>query len=424
MDLLQGQIVESGPARPARRNRIANQKPSEAFSKVQAALQLQPNHLNAMRTIAKLLSVGPPNQAFPVWRALLNHPESGLLDHLDWINYTIKIGKPEASGHQVETMLRLHPMPTQVLAAAARWHEASGNLDLAQRFALETLRRTPEDANLLLLICRIQQGSASADERRQSLHILMGLSQRPDAQGLEALEMLSIHAETPAEFLPRILASLQAHPRRTPRHALFEGELRIRINPAQSAILVQEMLASALTNSNVQVETARWLNRRRSFAEVEKLFAATRTPDRDLWLAYLDALAAQKRWTRIRERLEQASLPLEKSLIELFRFRCALELKEEHAVPLRFEQTLAAAGQDPAKLWFQFQYLEKLGLTAYAKRTLLALKKTESSPKPVYLALLRILELEGKLSSLIELVREMTQKFPSDLEPQNDLAYL
>jgi len=83
-----------------------------------------------------------------------------------------------------------------------------------------------------------------------------------------------------------------------------------------------------------------------------------------------------------------------------------------------------AAGQDPAKLWFQFQYLEKLGLTAYAKRTLLALKKTESSSKPVYLALLRILELEGKLSSLIELVREMTQKFPSDLEPQNDLAYL
>lgn len=404
---------------------IANQKPSEAFSYAQAALQLQPENASALRTMAKLLSVGPPSQAIPVWRALLANASALPRDRIEWVSYTARIGRPDLSGRQVGEILRQQPIPTQAIIAAAQWHQAAGGKEHALRLGLEALRRTPDDTALLLLICRIQRDSNSAKERQQAAQILASIAGQPTDAGLEAIEMLSSFAELPFDSITNILRALKVHPRRTPRHRVIEAELALRLDQTRSPFVIGELVQAANQEPTIKADVARWFNRHQFFQQTESLFiAGAGQKDRELVLAYLDALAAQKQWTQIREHLAKPGIALEPVLVELFRFRCALELKEDRSIPLRFEQALTAAKNDPAKLWFLFQYLEKLGLNAYARSILQSLRKVVEDPRPVLLAHLRLAEREDDLEKLLSIMKEMAELHPSDLEPQNDLAYL
>lgn len=406
---------------------ITREDYQQAVRLSEVALQLAPTDQQAMRLMARLLTLGKNANAMLFWNVLLAGPEATAADQTEMLRAAVAFKRLDILEKHLTGALAQAPVATETLRLAAWFSEARGQREPAIRYAMEALQRDNADGAMLLLLGRLLITAADPAQRRQAKEIAWGLADKPDQTGFDALILLANHADqlTPAEER-RCLEKLSAHPTRGPEQRFVLANLRLRIEPdRRRAIIDQAIQATPAGDKEQKLLLARWLLVQREYARVlEVLPKELALSSMELAIPYLDGLAQLNRWGEIKNLLEKEKLPLDPALVALYRMRVA---REENNLPLAntfWDQAQNLAAEKPGVLWEIARYAETLDETAQVERAYRRLTRHEPAARAAYMALIRRISDERNTAKLRDLMQEISRRYPGEKEPANDLAYL
>ena len=232
--------------------------------------------------------------------------------------------------------------------------------------------------------------------------------------------------------------ALENHPDARPYHKLLALELRARQDPAladqyvadavqrfgNAASLAQVYQGTAELADETLVALAGWLNKiGRPAKTLEVLPQARASQRRELFLQYLNALAALQRWNEIKELLTSERFPIEPVLQHMYLAVAQKHLGSATGATNEWQRALEVA-KTPEKLLALAKYAEQnsandIADAAYAG----AIKLTPKDREP-YAGRLRLALAAGRTAQAQTIAAQIAQLWPDDTGARNQDAYL
>lgn len=399
----------------------------EATRLAQAAYQLKFDQPSAIRLVARLNSrSGHPRDAVPFWQQLMELPGFDQDDRRDYASDLLKGGSPGEAEAQLRILLDDQPENPQNLRLAAQIAAVSNRRTDAIAEARRASRIDPQDVEGRLLLASLLAGSSEPKERDEGLSQLLALAVDQGQVGLEALTALAKRPDLPKDKLKTLIPLLNNHPLATEGHRLLAVDVHILAEPEKREQLITAAVEARKDSEPAALrDLAVWLNAKndyeRAIAVLPERIAITR---RDLFLVYLDAVAALGRWPQIRKLLEKGDVPLDNAIKELYLARSAAEMKDLDESDIHWKRAQFAALHSPEQLISIATYAEKIGRLDQAEIAYRTLASSPATARPAYLALMRVLSAKEDTPALRELLGDMLQRWPKDAAVRNDFAYL
>ncbi len=413
----------------------------DAYASLHSANALAPTDVHITRGTARLLSEHGDPQALVFLEMLLQTPDGGAQDRIDFVRLALRLGQlTEVQKHLLvllsEPSLARRP---DVLLLAAEWHARSGDRTRALGFAREALRHSTDaapsaEAKLLLARLLLQRSlpDAALDEtsRNDAKTLLREVAEREDRAGLNGLLLLSEACnEQPSSDEARLLSmGFGRHPLASDEQRLLGLTWKLRSAPESREQTVSDAITTFSSGSTARLATlARWLvqqkETRRALTLIPQKAACE---NKELFLIYVDALAEIGRWQDLQILLAgKASLPIEPTVRRLYQVRTALALgREEESREHWAAVRKSMPGADPKTILYVAQYAEQLGMRDDAAKAYRQLTSVEGAERAGFLGLILLTEKSGDTRKLREQVKEFVGRYPGEFEPQNDLAYL
>ncbi len=412
-----------------------------AHTKVQDALAIWQLEPEAMHAAALLLTrMGVYRQALPYWKQLETIRPLTPTDLRDYANTEINLGDNESA----EALLR-RVWPAGEPGTGQDWmlgmqialHRRQNAEAVALARRLVDDARTPPREQLAAASVLLSTTGSSPEDLALAWKTVASVARDPKTpESLAALILLAQQRASPSANQPTeevapplsdLMALIDAHPAARTQHHLFVVDLRIAREPEKRAELIQsavDRFGGAKDTTELAV-LAGWLYAKEEYDKVLVVLPPARAAsDRALYLQYLDALAALKHWTEIRESVLARKFPLDPMLAQMFLARCAAQLGETEVRDARWQAALDAAGTDPAKLLALGQYAAKNGATTVAVSALRAAIHAAPDERAPYEELIQMLESTGNTAELRETVKAMLVRWPADPAIRNDAVYL
>ena len=195
------------------------------------------------------------------------------------------------------------------------------------------------------------------------------------------------------------------------------------INAEQIILKAEEQLDLQVPEK--RLEFARWLNGKRLHVHTLRIIDEERALSRkDFFLVWIDAMAVLNRWEEIGGILEQPGIPLETTFMHLFKMRFLRATDQFARADIEWEKALFSAVGEPVKLWYMFNYAQRLNLSPYARSALERLISFPSAMREAYEKLLLLERGLGSTGAMLAVVRRMATVYPIDSAVNNDIAYL
>ena len=226
--------------------------------------------------------------------------------------------------------------------------------------------------------------------------------------------------------LMEVANALENHPDARHFHKLLALEVRARQDP----ILTDHYVADAVERFGTEqadetlAALAAWLNKIGRPAKTLEVLPQARAAQRqDLFLHYLDALAALQRWNDIKDVLTSERFPIQPVLQHMYLAVAETHLGSATAPTNEWQRALELANT-PEKLLILAKYAEQnsdgdIADAAYAGTIKLAPKNREA-----YVGRLRIALAAGQTARAQKIAADMAQLWPDDPEALNQDAYL
>jgi len=177
------------------------------------------------------------------------------------------------------------------------------------------------------------------------------------------------------------------------------------------------------SEADTKLEVGRWMNQNRQYQEtVDFIDKSEALVNRDLFLVWVDAMAAGNRWQELEE-LFKGEVPVTREIQELFRFRIFHELGKPNMADVFWNKSLDLAQNKPVLLWYYSGYAARLGLQMREESAYRALLPITAHKRGAYLALVEMLDESGQTLKLFDLLAAMKKEYPNDDEVANDWAY-
>ena len=423
-----------------------------AAEKARDAYQLSPSEPEAWRAIGRYLSRhGEGGPALEWWAKVAHAGRLSLEDRREYAAAALAAGELNIAEQQIDQLLALEgnsPAPgTALLKAqlAVRRMDGVTALETAEP-VLNDLRAAPREvlsASLLLIGITAPNSPpntrawAKIEELARdpanplSLDALTLIAQyrQPSAPRADDATPFSTLAPPPATaggMSPEELATaLEKHPRARPLQRLLALQLRARAQPWQADEYVREAIerfSGADEESFKALVT--WLNASgRSDAVLRLLPLERASQQRDLYLAYVEALAAQARWTEVKDLLSTDRFPIEPMLQHMYLAAARSKLGEAAGESNEWQRALDEANT-PEKLFALANYAERQGAieiadTAYARAI-------QAAPRlrPAYTARLRLALQRAQTGEAQKIAAEVVRVWPDDTEARQEDAYL
>jgi predicted Zn-dependent protease len=396
----------------------------DAARTAHAALQLHHEQPRAPLVLARSLGALRQDNALAYWKLALARDAAPAL-RLEAAQAALQLGRPDVAEPLVAEALARQPEDGAALRLAAVVCDLRGDPVAAARHARGALARLPGDVELELLLCRQLAASRQPAEITEAKVRLLNLARAQGALAPAALSLLLGFTDLTRNELYEAWRVASALPAEAPGAPLLAAEAHLRLEPAKRNAILQSLSAArAAAPLPARVELARWLLRQREFARaLEVLPLNIAATNADAFLVFLDAMAALGRWKELADVLARPGLPLEPALVELYRARAARELGQGRIASLHWGLAQSLAAANPALLWHVAQYAERLGEYDEAVKALRKLTGQRVGARPVFEALVRVLQRAGDLPQLRAVLREMTELFPDDAAVRNDYAW-
>src|SRR5437763_10206640 len=419
---------------------IDQQKWSDARDEATAAYRLQASEPEAIRAVGRLLSRAGQGEALEYWKKLREIAPLTREDLRDEARVALRVNDNARADGAASELLEAKeggPSPTDWLIAAdvqLRKHA----FDQAQGLAEKVLaspkanRREQLQANIALdNISRNASPTSSIDIAKVSERIV-ALSKGDDDVSLDALTFLAARAAAaPAESKPplpvdQLIESINHHPLAKAPHQLLATDLEIAQHHDQRDEIVRRTIEYWKGGNNESLTAlAAWLYRngeQQRLVEAISLDRALQT--RELFLQYVDALAALGRWNEIRRIIESERFPLDPVIEHMYLARCFQQQGQENGAENNWQRALEDAAGDVNKLLMLAEYAEKNGAERIATTAFEAAAVANPKSRQAQQGRLRIAYSARDTKRVHELLQEMLKIWPNDIAIQNDEAYI
>ncbi len=403
---------------------IAKQKWNEALAKLQSALQMNPDDLQANYALARLFTLSHQAEAFQFWDVVFSRRGGNAGDRVDAAKLALLLNRTDLSERYLNDALQTKPVPPEALRLASIFCDQKGDSAGAVRFARAFLQVRTNDVETELLLSRHLLRSNQASDVAEAQTNLWEILRTDTAHRANALQMLANLPTLKPEQIQELLASLAKLPQ-SDAAQLMRTDLEVRLKPEEKDALIAKAEQEAKGAPDRLLALCRWLSQKREYATVEKLLPVDLVVgSKDLFLVYVDAVAAMGKWTQLDALFERKPLPIEPFLVELYRARISAELKKDAACQMHWDQSLALASRNADAVRYVADYAEKLGDLNHAAAGYQMLTKDPGTARAAFDALIRVHEKMGDTAGLRDLMRTISDAYPRDDAPQNDLAYL
>ncbi|MEA3209337.1 MAG: hypothetical protein QOE70_2394 [Chthoniobacter sp.] len=409
-----------------------------AYQSIREASTLVPDDAKTTRAIARFLGKRQDPQALALSRTLIDGPESEPEDRIELVRLALRLDRLSVAHEQLSVLLRAPKSSRdfEVLRLASQWSGRSGEHPQAIAFARQALAqagnpREAAEAKLALSGLLLDPAAAQAPQFAEAKQHLHELEARDDQIGLEALLLLTVMGRQGLSLSPgeaeAISTRLSLHPLASEEQRLLGLASRLELHPDRREPLLDEVIkACPQGNAERTAMLGKWLMQQREAQRVLALIPLEKArKNQPLLLIHLDALASAARWSEIEKLLGGAeSLPMELAIRRLYLVRTAMALGRTDELADRwYEVQQAVRREKPETILYVAEYAARLGKPQEAAKAYSSLSRVAGGERSGYLGLVRLAEQAGT-RPLRDAVQELATRFPSDLEPQNDLAYL
>src|SRR5439155_7816667 len=267
---------------------------------------------------------------------------------------------------------------------------------------------------------------AKIDER------IVALSKGDDDVSLDALTFLAARAAAaPTESKPplpidQLIESINRHPLAKAPHQLLAADLEIAQHRDQRDEILRRTIEHWKGGNNESLTAlAAWLYRN---GEHQRLVAAIpldrALQTRELFLQYVDGLAALARWDEIRRIIEAERFPLDPVIEHMYLARCFAQQGQENGAENNWQRALEDAAGDVSKLITLGEYAEKNAAERVAIKAFEAAAVANPKSRQAQQGRLRLAYSARDTRRVHALLQEMLKIWPNDTAIQNDEAYI
>ena len=432
---------------------IEQKKWSEASAKARDAYLLRPTEPESWRAFARLASRTSQNAAaLEWWKKLDDEHRLTIQDRRDYAAAALFAGNLAVAAAQVDVLLSQKggPAPLDLLLAAqlaARHQDGVLALDYTQRVTTDP-RAKPNEllAGAVLVLSMTKTNSPPYSKAWESIEKLARESTNPAS--LDALVFLAHQQsqapsgltgeETPFSLRARIAPppattmgpvevanALEKHHDARPYHQLLALGLRAQHDPA----LASQYVADAVErfgggDDETLAALAAWLNSVGRADKTLQVLPLDRALQRqDLYLRYIDALAALERWNDIKALLSSERFPLEPVLQHMLLAVARTRLGEATAATNEWQRALEAANT-PEKLLALASYAEQNHANDVADQAYSEAIRLAPKNRGAYAGRLRLALASDHTAEAQTIAAEIVKVWPDDAEARNQDAYL
>jgi hypothetical protein len=238
--------------------------------------------------------------------------------------------------------------------------------------------------------------------------------------------------------LAEVANALENHPGARPYHKLLALEVRARQDPiltdqyvadaverfGNAARLEQIYEVSAELADETLIALAAWLNKiGRPAKTLEVLPQARAIQRQDLFLHYLNALAALQRWNEIKDLLTSERFPIEPVLQHMYLAVAQTHLSSATGATNEWQRALESA-DTPEKSLALAKYAEQNSANDVADGAYSEAIKIAPKNRPAYEGRLRVSLAAGHTAQAQTIAAEIAQLWPDDAAARNQDAYL
>jgi len=331
--------------------------------------------------------------------------------------------------HQIETVARdpKNPSSLDALTLLAR-EEAVPPLPPLSNPSL-SLERAPEPSPTAAapppVAGGVDAGPISATQSGDTLALTLAATPAPPAAGA------SMSATEIAD-------ALENHPDARPYQKLLALELRARHNPAlaeqyisdavqrfgNAARLAQTYQGGAELADETLAALAAWLNKiGRPAKTLEVLPQALALQRQDLFVQYVNALAALQRWSDIKDLLMSEHSVIDPVFQHMYLAVAQAHLASGTAATNEWQRALQIANT-PEKLMALANYAEQNSATDIADAAYSEAAKIDPANRAPYAGRLRLALRAGDTARAQKIAAEIAQLWPDDAEARNQNTYL
>lgn len=396
-----------------------------ALRKAQQALQLSNSDPRCLRLMARVLSQFNHEHALSYWKELMRTGKATAADRNQFITVALRQRDWNTARDQLLIALKENPVP-ETYRLTSDYYAAQGDFKQGVSFARQAVGAAPTDsANRFFLAHRLMS-LRGTDETREAFTLLKQISTNHDAAALDAIALLAARFQPSLPEVDEYARLIAQHPARTLVHEFFALDMLLQFKPGERQQIIDSACAKyTALNDEALVQLGRWLNRNKEFALVTRHISLARAlGSQELFLVYLDALAALTQWADVGKALESSRLPLDPFYTSIYQVRVAIELGQKELVPVNWSLAQRRAGDNAQYLLYLAQYAEKIGANDEAIKAYRRLTEISPNLKAAFVSLVRLLEPVGHTRDVREVLRLMMERFPEETAARNDYAYL
>jgi hypothetical protein len=401
-----------------RKNRV-----DDAIPPIRSAYTLSPHVPEVLRAMAQLLTAFSSPEATNYWKWLLQTPDATDDDRRAAINCAMNYGLFNEAWTMIKDLLARSGGDSRNQLLAARWSLERGTPPETMAYATRAVNDDP--ANKAAVLFLATQELANPYLHQEGVDSLLRIAGSDDDIGLQALRQASADPNLKPADIDRVIALLLSHPLDDEFERLATLSLEIKRHPEQRETLIDQAVAA---HKNISPDDlakfCEWLDTNHEAPRVLKFVSREKAlSDKSLFFAYLDCLAALKRWDDIKNLLSRATVPLEAPLVELYLSDCADETGDEQGSDFHWRNALAAAYNDPVETLRLAVYAESHGQNDRAAAVYRTLTREPVTALTAYQGLVRVLRGQDT-RTLRNLLDEMVTRWPKDPAIASQDTYL
>ena len=295
---------------------LESEDPVSAFIKVQEAVQIDPDHAEAIRINAQLLTAAGQNQALFFWGRLKQLGINTLDDDIGNIRALLRVNRSKEAGNELNDLLDKHPADARLIKAAEEvWGKGNANDRTIPRLKAYT-DANPTDGESRLHMVKLQLVSTSADEQTVGRANLRELASQNTEIGRDALRLFYGVEDLSHDERRSIIALVAAHPLAEEVDRITAFDQNIILHPLDRSSLIEKELGRVRDLSrDDQYPMARWLVEHKEYGTLLAFLQADdiKTHENHL-LNYMSALTAVGRNAELETLISDPSTRIARSV--------------------------------------------------------------------------------------------------------------
>ena len=393
---------------------LDNRHFDEAVASVRSSFQMVPNDPEVLRAMARIISTLDVPGAMVYWNWVLESKTATDRDRRDAAEYALRQNLYSDASDIIQSLLQKNGDDPKNLVLAAKLYSLVGDSSKAMAFA--TRASLNEPGNKATTIFLALEELKNSYLHQAGVDSLFKVADEDDAYGLIALQRLVSVSNLSPQEIDHVIARLHSHPMGGELQKLSALSLELKRNPSQRNALLKDAVAA---HQNASLDDLRqftnWLNTVNESARVLSLISPQKAlADHNLFVVYLDALIALKKWSDLKSILSQPKIPIEPVYEQLYLSRWAEGIGDTQSEELYWHGAELAATHNPRQNLALALYAEKVGRNDRANAIYRVLIQEPIIARVTFAGLLRV-NASQDTATLRDILDQMVRRWPMDV---------